>query len=220
MAEGWRVASSLEQLRRQLDELAPDRSRASDGSIGDEDHANRSSDHNPHFRLAGQHYVTARDFTDDPSGGLDCDELAVALMRSRDQRIKYIIWDDEIMSGGEGRAPWEWREYRPDDPRRNPHRHHLHLSVVPDLRSLTSIPWLLPGLAMTAGAPVLRRGSRGPAVAELQRVLNTWYPLAAQLAADGVFGPATEAAVRLCQGRTGLVADGVVGPHTRALLNL
>lgn len=216
MSVNWKVAGSLDQLLAQLDELAPERSRVVDGAIGDEDHQNRKSDHNPWLRLAGQHYVTARDFTDDPRGGLDCDALTAALVRGRDQRVKYMIWDSRIMSGGEGRDPWKWRTYRGP----NPHASHLHLSVVPDLRSLTRIPWLLPGLTATVGAAVLRRGSRGFEVAELQRVLAAWYP-SLRLAVDGIFGPATEAAVRACQQHTpGLAVDGIAGPHTLAALGL
>lgn len=219
VAVDWRVAGSLEQLRHQLDELAPERSKASDGAIGDEDHQDRTSDHNPWWKLNGRHYVSARDFTHDHAGGLDCHALADALQAGRDQRVKYVIWNEQIMSGGEGRDPWEWRDY--DGP--NPHTKHLHLSVVPDLRSLTRIPWLLPGLtsAPSRVAGVLCRGDRGPAVAELQRVLNSWYPRDAPLMVDGVFGPATETAVKLAQSRApGLVVDGVVGPATRALLHL
>jgi peptidoglycan hydrolase-like protein with peptidoglycan-binding domain len=68
--------------------------------------------------------------------------------------------------------------------------------------------------------PALRRGSSGPAVADLQRVLNAWYPRDVALQVDGVFGLATEAAVMLAQARGGLVVDGTVGPRTRALLSL
>ena len=56
----------------------------------------------------------------------------------------------------------------------------------------------------------LRRGSRGAEVAALQRLLG--------IAADGEFGPATEAAVRRFQRRRGLAPDGIVGPRTRAAL--
>jgi len=40
------------------------------------------------------------------------------------------------------------------------------------------------------------------------------------VAADGVFGPATERAVKRWQRRYGLVADGIVGPQTRAAMGL
>jgi len=40
------------------------------------------------------------------------------------------------------------------------------------------------------------------------------------VAADGIFGPATERAVRRWQRRHGLVADGIAGPQTRAAMGL
>lgn len=62
----------------------------------------------------------------------------------------------------------------------------------------------------------LRVGSRGPAVAQLQRDLTRLgYPLAA----DGVFGPKTDAAVRRFQRDRGLTPDGIVGSRTRAAIN-
>jgi Transglycosylase-like domain/Putative peptidoglycan binding domain len=63
-----------------------------------------------------------------------------------------------------------------------------------------------------ADADVLKRGSRGPAVAQLQEKLD--------IAADGVFGPQTERAVRRYQARKGLVVDGVVGPQTAGALGI
>jgi peptidoglycan hydrolase-like protein with peptidoglycan-binding domain len=59
-------------------------------------------------------------------------------------------------------------------------------------------------------AQLLRFGSRGPAVAEIQRALG--------IDADGIFGPRTRAAVRSFQKRHGLVVDGIVGPQTRVAL--
>jgi peptidoglycan hydrolase-like protein with peptidoglycan-binding domain len=53
-------------------------------------------------------------------------------------------------------------------------------------------------------------GSRGPDVKALQGLLK--------LAADGIFGPKTELAVREYQRANGVVADGIVGPKTWALL--
>jgi peptidoglycan hydrolase-like protein with peptidoglycan-binding domain len=53
---------------------------------------------------------------------------------------------------------------------------------------------------------VLRTGSTGPAVVVLQRALG--------IAADGAFGPQTEAAVKALQGRAKLARTGVVATLT------
>ena len=57
---------------------------------------------------------------------------------------------------------------------------------------------------------MLRRGSEGAAVELLQLALDRagFGPLET----DGIFGPATEAALRRFQQREGLAADGVAGP--------
>lgn len=114
---GFYIAGSLEKLRAQLNALAPNRSKVSDGGIGDAAHSSRTSDHNP---IAGTGQVCARDFTHDPAGGLDCHVLAVALVKSGDARIKYIIWNRRIWTLNLG-----WQPYGGD----NPHTKHLHLSV-------------------------------------------------------------------------------------------
>lgn len=53
---------------------------------------------------------------------------------------------------------------------------------------------------------ILKIGTKGEEVKRLQRLLR--------LTADGIFGPATEAAVKEYQKTHGLVADGVVGDKT------
>ena len=64
---------------------------------------------------------------------------------------------------------------------------------------------------------VLRRGARGEAVRALQTALTAHgFPLAA----DGMFGPATEGAVKAFQTRNGLAVDGIAGPLTMAALGL
>jgi hypothetical protein len=128
----WRVARSLEVLRDQLNTLAPNRSKASDGSIGDENHQNRTSDHNPWYPPPNGGIVTARDFTHDPAGGLDCNWLANTLVAHRDARIKYIIWARRIWNPTAG-----WRAYSGA----NPHTNHLHLSVVASPECDNSAAW-------------------------------------------------------------------------------
>jgi hypothetical protein len=69
--------------------------------------------------------------------------------------------------------------------------------------------------AKSTSMPTLREGSKGAAVTQLQNLLrNKGY----NIAADGAFGPKTEAAVKKFQGSKGLVADGIVGPKTWAAL--
>ena len=68
--------------------------------------------------------------------------------------------------------------------------------------------------AIAPGAPqeILRLGSTGPEVARVQSALA--------IQTDGIFGPQTDAAVRIFQQRNGLTVDGLVGHETwRALFN-
>lgn len=58
--------------------------------------------------------------------------------------------------------------------------------------------------------PVLRRGSTGPAVGDLQRLLG--------ITQDRIFGPATQAALIAHQKAHQLVADGIAGPAVWASL--
>lgn len=118
----WRLAKSLETLRNQVNQRWPDRSKASDGTIGDAAHQARVSDHDP----LPNGVVTAIDITHDPDSGCDAYALAEALKDSRDSRIKYIISNARICAGNAGPKPWQWRQYNGA----NPHNKHTHLSVV------------------------------------------------------------------------------------------
>lgn len=201
----WKVAESLDRLLAQLNAFAPNRSKVSDGSIGDAAHATRDSDHNPWYVLKGQPLVTARDFTHDPAGGLDCNRLATALLRARDSRLKYLIWNRRIIDSRAAFYPWQWRPYEGI----NPHDHHLHLSVVADPRCRDGSPWMLPGLVVANRWPTIKLGDTGTAVGVIQRFLGV-QPV------DEVFGPVTETAVKRYQAMRGLEPDGVVGPITWA----
>ena len=76
--------------------------------------------------------------------------------------------------------------------------------------------WSLPGRAVTPAVKpqqsVLKRGSKGALVTELQRNLVALDYAAGT--ADGVFGEKTEAAVKAFQKARGLTVDGWAGPRT------
>lgn len=214
----WRVAKSLgntptEGLLGEINAFAKNRSRSSDGSIGDAAHASRNSDHNPWVKdRKGQPVVTARDFTHDPARGFDSYVFARSLAKSGDKRLKYIISNGQIWNASQG-----WRRYTGS----NPHDHHAHVSVsylehlYDDISDwvweagMVPMPGDRPVLPQITD-PVLRRGSKGSDVARLQALLG--------VKVDGDFGPATERAVKAFQAARGLGADGVVGLYTwRAL---
>jgi peptidoglycan hydrolase-like protein with peptidoglycan-binding domain len=67
-----------------------------------------------------------------------------------------------------------------------------------------SSPFILP-------FPIVRRGARNHPVRTLQHLLRAHGQ---NVAVDGIFGPATEAAVRAIQTSRGLTVDGIVGPQT------
>lgn len=73
------------------------------------------------------------------------------------------------------------------------------------------------------GAQLLKRGSRGSGVAQVQDLLaSIGFALPRSLSrsgADGIFGAETEAALKKFQQRHGLKADGLLGPKTLAALD-
>ena len=70
----------------------------------------------------------------------------------------------------------------------------------------------------SGGAELLRKGSKGEAVRELQAALIAAGYSCGPCGADGDFGACTDAALRSFQRDRGLAADGVCGPATRAEL--
>lgn len=234
----WKLAPSLETLRHQVNALAPNRSKASDGTIGDTKHSARASDHNSD--KAG--IVRAIDFTNDPDGGCDAQKLADALVAAKDPRIKYIISRGKIVSGsGQKQPAWKWRPYSGS----NKHDKHVHISVKAGAAGATGEQWQLGSFGMTkpgtqpisapakpapAETPIkdmaMSLGDSGSLVEELQRNLNT---LGMSVAVTGRFDEATETAVMAFQSLNKdedgnpLKVDGKVGHRTskaieRALL--
>jgi hypothetical protein len=81
----------------------------------------------------------------------------------------------------------------------------FRLQVAAIVAGTAPLPTVIPAVD-TQGRPTLRRGARGDLVKQIQSKL--------QVDADGIFGSATEAALRQFQRDNGLVPDGIVGPQT------
>lgn len=147
-ARPWRIAESLLQLRRQINEAYPGRDRTSDGGIGDAAHASRSSDHNPWVDdpHGNGGVVTAIDIDEDLSNTVHSIQGVVdAIAASGDPRVKYIIYERRItVMGSRLRS---WKKYVGI----NPHEHHAHISVFPDPALYDStLPWIISPLSVQA----------------------------------------------------------------------
>lgn len=206
----WRVAASLLVLRNQVDKAAPARSTVSDGTIGDAAHATRKSDHNPWVLDGGkQPVVTALDITHDPRNGVDCEVIADAIIRSRDPRVKYIIWDKQIIKP----TRWEWTPYTGA----NPHNLHMHVSVFPSEELFDNkVPWKIGDLApdrvftKVIGKSVLSMGGANPP-GEVRKAKTA---LIEALQDEKGFGPLLNALTKAFQEEAGLQPDGKVGGYT------
>lgn len=212
----YRMVEALKVFRDQVNKLAPGRSKASDGWIGDVKHQARHSDHNPE----PDGTVDAFDLTNDPNGGVDTALIAEELLKSRDRRISYIICNGRIASGAQGPKPWTWRKYSGA----NGHYHHMHLSVL-DENQDDKTPWKIDAAFKPTSKPqestkltkqqedsVMHFGSKGDFVKELQKnlVAAGYGPVES----DGLFGAETEKLVIKFQADNGLKADGWAGPRT------
>jgi peptidoglycan hydrolase-like protein with peptidoglycan-binding domain len=74
-----------------------------------------------------------------------------------------------------------------------------------------------PSVPTINNGSILKKGSRGPSVEELQRKLTSLGFSTKGI--DGAFGNNTDQAVRQFQKSRRLIADGIVGPATRKALN-
>lgn len=200
----WRVAKTLDVLLDQINRLAPKRSKASDGSVGDASHASRGSDHNPWVKDGQVGVVTARDFTHDPSHGFDAYKFADMLKANADPRLKYLISNRRIWNPA---VSHEWRHYTGA----NPHNHHTHVSVKPDKAHYDSpVPWRL-DMAFMPDANIAQAPRVG-SVKEIQELLKARGFDPGLI--DGKLGPKTQAAIRAFQEARGLVIDGKAGQYT------
>lgn len=233
----WRLAESLRALRAECDAAAPDRSKASDGTIGDAAHAASRSDHNPN----ADGVVCALDITHDPDGGADCHAWAERVRTGGNPNLKYIIFAGRIASITRG---LEWRPYGG----RNPHRNHMHVSVGRGEDGRSTGPYDDAGSwGISSAAPVPAPPSPepeqpadqappfplpqgwyfGPRSGPQQSVsgfhghgddLAVWQQRMADrgwpIAVDGRYGNQTRGVAEAFQREKGLDVDGLIGPIT------
>jgi hypothetical protein len=130
---GWELVPCGVQLRTEVNRLAPNRDRTTDGTIGDAAHQKHVSDHNddevgrvPIRDADSKHEVHAWD------ADKDLRELGLTMMmivlfivdrcrRGLEKRLRYIIFDRWIWEASNG---WRRRAYSGD----SPHTEHAHFS--------------------------------------------------------------------------------------------
>jgi hypothetical protein len=161
MAE-WELVSCLVTLRDEFDQLAPNRDRASDGSIGDTAHASNSSDHNPDEtgntpsedsdRRNEVHAIDVDDDLRKPGTTMQgCLNIIIARHRDGlDDRLQNIIYNRRIWSRSWG---WASRAYTGS----NAHTEHAHFSArYTSEQEADTSPWgLLEGDDMPTVAELL-----------------------------------------------------------------
>ena len=212
----WRLAKSIERLKGEILSEFPG---TTIWTIGDKNHQNGYSDHNPN----SHDVVCAADFKGD--GGLDLAWFTNRLITHPHENLRYVIHARKIYERSNGFAP---RTYHGS----NPHDTHVHVSTGngPDQRStsdydsaeswgITDTPTTPKPKPPTSGwtdklmseLPELKRGSKGAAVKRAQALLNA---AGGTLKEDGDFGGKTDQATEDYQRTHGLATDGVIGRNT------
>lgn len=156
------------------------------------------------------------------------DRICAALIEAHNQgrcRIRSIISWGRRWTPGTG-----WGPYRGS----HPHENHVHAWLDSrygfegaDTDAAGSEPYPLAG-ERRGGRPCYYGNRRGPAHwvggyhakdrDEIRQIQARLRQHGHMIQIDGIFGPATEAAVRAYQAGHGLTADGLVGPATWASL--
>lgn len=225
---GWVLVPCLGQLRAELNRVAPNRDRASDGTIGDVAHQLSVSDHNddeigrvPIRDADSKHEVHAYDADHDlRTPGLTMEDVVQHILRrcrsGAEVRLRYIIYNRRIWE-----ASNEWRERKYTGA--SPHTEHAHFSSSYDTaREANTSPWLV-GLIDNAGGgnDVLVREGEGPS-----EDVKFWQYILQELGygtqlgeVDGEYGPKMSAAVNADRKARGTgPSDMITGWHGFVML--
>lgn len=223
----WRLAKSIDRLKDEIEDEYPG---TIVWTIGDEDHQDSWSDHNPNECCD---VVCAGDVKG--NAGLDLPDFVRHLITNPHPNLRYVIFNRKIYQ--------RKNNFRAEDYNgKNAHADHVHVSSGngPDGRSTSnydngSTSWRIASIDKTPSTPskpskpstgtklgdkmpTIQRGNKGSRVRMLQGLLIAWGH---DIRVDGVFGPNTEKAVRSFQGKYAKPADGIVGGITwNALLGL
>jgi hypothetical protein len=204
MPTTWYVDKGLQTLINQMKAKNPGMTV---WTIGDAEHASRTSDHNPEAdgSVDGADFKIGGTFTRD-----DAEEFVRQLVAHRDNRIAYIIYDKHIISSVT--VPWIWRDYHGS----NPHTGHVHVSVN-DKHENNTRQWNLGGkvydqLTITGySLPELHYGDDDHdydgynGVIRLQSLLKLLAD--PDIVVDGKYGPKTAAGVREINGGDGKLVN-------------
>lgn len=199
------LAPALNTLRNQINNAWPGRSKASDGWIGDTDHAARVSDHNPDSRGI----VHAIDVT---VNGIDKATVIEAALA--DKRTKYVISDRRIWQPTTGWTPYTGT---------NPHTAHVHISVTTTGEANTA-PWPLNG-ASNAPTENIQQTPIAPATSPAPTTTQTASKLGAKMPVLDLNQNLTGLPVKRLQALLAANGhppiggiDGKAGSHTKAAL--
>lgn len=223
----WREAKSLQTLEAEIQEHFPG---TTTWEIGDEDHQDDWSDHNPNDK----NVVCGKDVLSDD--GLNLQAFVDHLITNPHPNLRYVIFNRKIYQRKNG---FKAQPYNG----KNAHKTHVHVSVGngPDGRSTSgydsTAPWGIgalkgkPSKPTTPSKPSTGTGKLGDKMPTLKRGIKNKAAvrrLQALLTAngyktsiDGIFGSQTERQLRAYQGKHAKPVDGIAGPITwNALLGL
>ena len=93
-----------------------------------------------------------------------------------------------------------------------------HKKIILAVALIFAVNILIIALAQSADAALYKRGSSGATVTQIQTRLKSWGYYSGSV--DGIYGSATERAVKYFQRTNGLTVDGQTGDKTLAALGI
>lgn len=239
-----RLNNFLESFRAKVNAKYGKRKKTSDGTLGDQAHKARVSEHNA-----------------DSDGTIDAWDMDVNLLGGNSEtgsaaekaevwkviqefmkqpQAQLVIWDEHIYNRDIGN--WKKRYYGNWKSGKNPHDHHVHFQSKQSRedqkytgKGLDTVVNAQPVKAPTK--PVAKPANppkkevkkmvyvsditlsmQGETVKLLQEGLNKVFPSYSKLKVDSMYGPESVKVVKEFQKRSNLDADGIVGKLTQDAL--